>query len=791
MKKKSRDYNKPKINTDYKSYIDEYTSFIEENYPSIDIPTFVNSLTQELPVTFRINNQSFLSKYVDGVLEEFVKEGFLRVKEIGLRKEGMNDKLDLKIYEIQTSFATKKELKKMPSYKKLHNYITSLSELGTIYRQETVSMLPVSIFKKFLHSKGQSSKKLHTIDICASPGSKSLQLLEISDLLISNDLKRSRVNILINNVARYFRTFKVLGEDLDNIEIDNTDIDNTDIDNNINVGVVDLRGLNKQRTIKKGLVLEKEVNSKEVNNNELNSKENTEELNNNQPNTGEMKKEKNIFKTKLEIPLKQPKFLVPPSPIATSYDARYFPLNVGTNIDLILCDVPCSGEGTVRKNKDVITAKLNGYVFTTLQISIFERCIKILHHNRKPNVASNVSEIGESMPSDVIASIKSKLCADKQYILYSTCSLSVFENELVVSTVLSRNENLKLVDLFDDVISEEMTMHGVSASNSNLSSLEDENADIISKGGVFHKGLRSYKADVNIKNFDKNLLTYPGVKAAEEGFRIEFEDERMSRCLRVFPKVAGECDVGGFFVAIIEVGSAAIETKQIEKFSAAEKNLNKKLCVLTTSETLNSLHAFPTKFLDCLLPKTEFAGIKNLKRFDSANCVHKTAEYTNELIRENNISGNLCIKEIKSDLYRTKGTYNYSSKYLISTGLLEKIIRKNCNVKDLLCDSVYLRNLLKKNAKLGESDFNFIEKFLGNNFGDFEDFKEKLAILSANINCSNENEVLTILSEVVKMGAINLYSENGICVGVRVSGKVEIYYNDSDCEVFKQLLNLD
>ncbi|KAH0794690.1 NOL1/NOP2/sun family protein [Histomonas meleagridis] len=103
------------------------------------------------------------------------------------------------------------------------------------------------------------------------------------------------------------------------------------------------------------------------------------------------------------------------STITTAYPAQYLP-ELG-QFDRILCDVPCSGDGTLRKNPDAINkwSTSNGSSLHTLQRAILIRALQLL-------------------------SIGGRL-------VYSTCSLNPIEDEAVInSTLLETGDSVILLD---------------------------------------------------------------------------------------------------------------------------------------------------------------------------------------------------------------------------------------------------------------------------------------------------------------------------------------------------------
>lgn len=113
-----------------------------------------------------------------------------------------------------------------------------------------------------------------------------------------------------------------------------------------------------------------------------------------------------------------------PALLITNNDARFLPNfklqkdNMYFKFDRILCDVPCSGDGTLRKNP-MLWKNFNshlGHALHPLQLDILERAFKLLKKGGR--------------------------------LIYSTCSFNPIENEAVVAAALSRyRKQLELVDV--------------------------------------------------------------------------------------------------------------------------------------------------------------------------------------------------------------------------------------------------------------------------------------------------------------------------------------------------------
>ncbi|SOV12792.1 tRNA m5C-methyltransferase, putative [Plasmodium sp. gorilla clade G2] len=98
---------------------------------------------------------------------------------------------------------------------------------------------------------------------------------------------------------------------------------------------------------------------------------------------------------------------------------------VKKNFDSILCDVPCSGDGTLRKDRNVWINwnANNAYNLFQMQVNILKRSIELTKENG--------------------------------YIVYSTCSLNPIENEAVICEIFNSVENLdclKLIDFHNELL---------------------------------------------------------------------------------------------------------------------------------------------------------------------------------------------------------------------------------------------------------------------------------------------------------------------------------------------------
>ncbi|KAH8273510.1 hypothetical protein KR018_009055 [Drosophila ironensis] len=203
----------------------------------------------------------------------------------------------------------------------------------------------------------------------------------------------------------------------------------------------------------------------------------------------------------------QAKRLNSPCLLVTNHDSSCFPNLLVTRpdgskgvlkFDKILCDVPCSGDGTLRKNPD-IWLKWNlaqAYNLHGIQYRIVRRGAEML-------------EVGGRL-------------------VYSTCSLNPIENEAVLQRILKDADGaLELVDAGHLV------------------------PGLKYKPGMTHWKLATKEVDQIFETFDEvpeslHTIIRPAMfpLPADEMAKIGLE-----KCIRVLPHLQ---DSGGFFVAVIE-----------------------------------------------------------------------------------------------------------------------------------------------------------------------------------------------------------------------------------------------
>jgi len=198
-----------------------------------------------------------------------------------------------------------------------------------------------------------------------------------------------------------------------------------------------------------------------------------------------------------------------PCILVTNHRAQFFPLLYTSGVvedekgipapqqllfDRILCDVPCSGDGTMRKNPD-IWVKWNPLQCISLhriQSTILWRAFEIL-------------KVGGR-------------------IVYSTCSLNPIEDEAVIAGVLQRaNGALRLVDVGDQ-LPELKRRSGITSWR------------VMDKSGQWYD--KHEQLPEHLKKFPETV--FPPEK---------IDQLNIERCFRILPH---DQNTGGFFVAVLE-----------------------------------------------------------------------------------------------------------------------------------------------------------------------------------------------------------------------------------------------
>ncbi|XP_012136901.1 tRNA (cytosine(34)-C(5))-methyltransferase Nsun2 [Megachile rotundata] len=412
-KQKKKDEWNTTMSQSYADIVRENKDF--ENYyktqkivPEDQWNSFMSTMKENLPVAFRITG----SKGEARVLLETIKSNFFK-EILNMQTNESSDKTEepkqilkcIPFYPDELAWQlqlTRKDIRRSEAYFKLHNFLIVETDCGSISRQEVVSMVPPLVLDVKPYHK--------VLDMCAAPGSKTAQLIEMihsenestlpGGFVIANDLDNNRCYMLVHQAKR------------------------------------------------------------------LNS----------------------------------------PSILITNYDASVLPRftidktdgsKQTLKFDRILADVPCSGDGTMRKNPDIWCkwSPANGNHLHGIQYRIARRGLELL-------------AVGGRM-------------------VYSTCSLNPIENEAVLHRLLlETQDSVQLVDCRDLV-----------------------------PGLVCNPGVSSWIPA------SKNLQYYKSWEDVPEQWQTQIRPQmfppkpedaskfHLDRCIRILPH---HQDTGGFFVAILE-----------------------------------------------------------------------------------------------------------------------------------------------------------------------------------------------------------------------------------------------
>lgn len=344
----------------------------------------------------------------------------------------------------------KNVIRKFPPFASFQKFLVSENSVGNITRQEIVSMIPPLLM--------DVRPGMTVLDLCAAPGSKSAQLIELV-----HGGEEARMRRIIDDIAKE-RGREASPEGMEvTVEKEQADNEEDSSDDGRPTGLLIANDVDYRRA---------------------------------------------------QLLIHQCKRLNSPNLIVTNHDAILFPsIRIPTpagqpakylKFDRILADVPCSGDGTARKNlniwKDWIPG--NGLGLHVTQVRILIRALQML-------------KVGGR-------------------VVYSTCSMNPVENEAVVANAIDRCGGSAKVELLDrtELLPGLVRKKGLTTWN------------IMDKSG------RTWSswADVVAKreaDGESGLA-----KLAESMFPPHAsENVLLERCLRVYPHLQ---DTGGFFIAVLE-----------------------------------------------------------------------------------------------------------------------------------------------------------------------------------------------------------------------------------------------
>lgn len=342
----------------------------------------------------------------------------------------------------------KNVVRKFPPFASFQKFLVSETSVGNISRQEVVSMIPPLLMN--------IKPGMTVLDLCAAPGSKSAQLIEMV-----HGGEEARVRKVLHKIAQ--EQGREMSPDGVEVEAEKSQADE--------------EGDWSDDGRATGLLIANDVDYRRA-----------------------------------QMLVHQVKRLNSPNLIVTNHDATLFPsIQVPSEpgqgakylkFDRILADVPCSGDGTCRKNPNVWKDWIpgNGLGLHATQVRILVRALQML-------------KVGGR-------------------VVYSTCSMNPVENEAVVSSAIDRCGGVEKVRLIDcsDALPGLKRRPGLSQWK------------IMDKTGRLWSSWKDVEAAKTAEGDE-------GFGRLAEGMFPPGDPLPLDRCMRVYPHLQ---DTGGFFITVLE-----------------------------------------------------------------------------------------------------------------------------------------------------------------------------------------------------------------------------------------------
>ncbi|KAK8159834.1 cytosine-5--methyltransferase NCL1 [Phyllosticta citrichinensis] len=439
--------------------IEKKNELFEKYYNELNIvpeeerEAFWSALKKELPNSFRFTGSKGHALAVQKrLIEHYIPE----ITDVTFEGKPVPPPTQIEWFPEKLAWqmtTPKNVIRKFPPFASFQKFLVSETTVGNISRQEIVSMIPPLVM--------DIKPWMTVLDLCAAPGSKSAQLAEAIHLG-----EEVRVRNALRKLAPELK--RQLSPDGAEEEAEKDlvgDGDDSDYGRST------------------GLLIANDVDNKRA-----------------------------------HMLVHQVKRLNSPNLIVTNHDATLFPsIRIPSpagqpakylKFDRILADVPCSGDGTARKNFNVWkdwTAG-NGLGLYITQQRILVRALQLL-------------KVGGR-------------------VVYSTCSMNPIENEAVVASAIDRCGGMAKVDIID--------------CSNELPGLKRvpglKSWKIMDKSGRMWNSWEEVEAQ-------KKEPGEEGLSKLVEGMfpppTPENEAERMplERCIRVYPHLQ---DTGGFFITVLE-----------------------------------------------------------------------------------------------------------------------------------------------------------------------------------------------------------------------------------------------
>ncbi|KAL8346798.1 hypothetical protein RB598_000608 [Gaeumannomyces tritici] len=343
----------------------------------------------------------------------------------------------------------KNVVRKFPPFAKFQKFLVSETSVGNISRQEVVSMIPPLLL--------DVKPGMAVLDMCAAPGSKAAQLLEM--LHVGEE---GRMKAFMKKFAKEEGREAAAPEDQEEVDLE------TDA------------GDDGRAT---GLLIANDAEYK-----------------------------------RCHMLVHQLKRLSSPNLLVTNHDATLYPsLRLPSDdpkkgnylkFDRILADVPCSGDGTLRKNVNLWREWQPGSALGLhlTQTRILVRALQMLKVGGK--------------------------------VVYSTCSMNPVENEAVIAAAIERCGGLETIEILD--------------SSESLPGLKRRPG--LKTWKVMDKASRVWNSWEEVEEHHgdaRDSRTAPG-RLSRSMFPTTSSDAPqipLERCTRIYPHLQ---DTGGFFIVVLQ-----------------------------------------------------------------------------------------------------------------------------------------------------------------------------------------------------------------------------------------------
>ncbi|EXJ53451.1 uncharacterized protein A1O5_13319 [Cladophialophora psammophila CBS 110553] len=448
-----------------KQDISRYNDKFEQYYNQLGIVSneervdFWKAMRRDLPNSFRFTGSKAHALAVQQRLRDYY---IPEITSITYEGQYVDAPRPVEWYPDQLAWfmtTPKNVIRRFKPFATFQRFLVAETDVGNITRQEVVSMIPPLVM--------DLKPGMTVLDLCAAPGSKSAQLLE---MIHAGEEERCK-QVASNNANGLDR---LEGEDYQD----------------------DGRAT--------GLLVANDVDYKRA-----------------------------------HMLVHQMKRLSSPNIVVTNHDATIFPSikisslptpegkpvsNRYLKFDRILADVPCSGDGTVRKNMEIWKnwTPSNGLGLHVTQVRILVRALQML-------------KVGGR-------------------VVYSTCSMNPVEDEAVLAEAINRCGGPQLVHILEtkDLLPGLKRSPGLKQWN------------VMDKSGRIWKDYESVLKQ-------QAEFGYGGLEKLSESMFPPKENLPLDRAMRVYPH---QQDTGAFFIAILEKKSE-IKAKPEEKPATAVQGPSK------------------------------------------------------------------------------------------------------------------------------------------------------------------------------------------------------------------------